>query len=143
MSLYKCGLPAQAHQPERLCPHALFAGELSIRKSLDREQQSSYQLQVLVQDGGTPPRSTTGTIYVTVLDENDNAPTFLHVAEGREFLLQVRGLGGSFLSRGSGSLGDREGAPWQSGWLPGKAIVASLEALKSRWASLHADTPRL
>lgn len=91
-------------------PHALFAGELSIRKSLDREQQSSYQLQVLVQDGGTPPRSTTGTIYVTVLDENDNAPTFLHVAEGREFLLQVRGLGGSFLSRGSVSLGDRERA---------------------------------
>ncbi|XP_007441203.1 protocadherin-16 [Python bivittatus] len=64
-------------------------GELSIRKSLDREQQSSYQLQVLVQDGGTPPRSTTGTIYVTVLDENDNAPAFLHVAEGRELFLQV------------------------------------------------------
>ncbi|KAL8191488.1 UNVERIFIED_CONTAM: hypothetical protein K2H54_073910, partial [Gekko kuhli] len=64
-------------------------GELSCRQGLDREQQASYQLQVLVQDGGTPPRSTTGTIYITVLDENDNAPTFLHVAEGRELLLQV------------------------------------------------------
>ncbi|XP_053163649.1 protocadherin-16 [Hemicordylus capensis] len=64
-------------------------GELSIRKSLDREQQASYQLQVVVQDGGTPPRSATGTVYVTVLDENDNAPSFLHVAEGRELLLQV------------------------------------------------------
>ncbi|KAJ7320114.1 hypothetical protein JRQ81_019625 [Phrynocephalus forsythii] len=64
-------------------------GELSIRKSLDREQQASYQLHVLVQDGGTPPRSTTGTVFVTVLDENDNAPAFLHVAEGRELLLQV------------------------------------------------------
>nr|XP_034970866.1 protocadherin-16 [Zootoca vivipara]XP_034970867.1 protocadherin-16 [Zootoca vivipara] len=64
-------------------------GELSLRRSLDREQQASYQLQVVVQDGGTPPRSTTGTVYVTVLDENDNAPTFLHVAEGRELLLQV------------------------------------------------------
>ncbi|KAH0625313.1 hypothetical protein JD844_033822 [Phrynosoma platyrhinos] len=64
-------------------------GELSIRKSLDREQQASYQLQVLVQDGGTPPRSTTGTVYVTVLDENDNTPAFLHVAEGRELLVQV------------------------------------------------------
>ncbi|XP_058040715.1 protocadherin-16 isoform X3 [Ahaetulla prasina] len=79
----------------RLVPHEghflihTQTGELSIRKSLDREQQSSYQLQVLVQDGGTPPRSTTGTIYVTVLDENDNAPAFLHVAEGRELLLQV------------------------------------------------------
>ncbi|XP_067322476.1 LOW QUALITY PROTEIN: protocadherin-16 [Anolis sagrei] len=64
-------------------------GELSIGKSLDREQQASYQLQVLVQDGGTPPRSATGTIYVTVLDENDNTPSFLHVAEGRELLVQV------------------------------------------------------
>ncbi|XP_026577443.1 protocadherin-16 [Pseudonaja textilis] len=79
----------------RLVPHEghflihTQTGELSIRKSLDREQQSSYQLQVLVQDGGTPPRSTTGTIYVSVLDENDNAPAFLHVAEGRELLLQV------------------------------------------------------
>ncbi|XP_070605431.1 protocadherin-16 [Erythrolamprus reginae] len=79
----------------RLVPHEghflihTQTGELSIRKSLDREQQGSYQLQVLVQDGGTPPRSTTGTIYITVLDENDNAPAFLHVAEGRELLLQV------------------------------------------------------
>lgn len=88
------------HQPEGFCLPALLAGELSIRKSLDREQQSSYQLQVLVQDGGTPPRSTTGTIYITVLDENDNAPAFLHVAEGHELLLQVRGLSGSSLSRG-------------------------------------------
>uniref|UniRef100_A0A8D2L4T7 Protocadherin-16 n=1 Tax=Varanus komodoensis TaxID=61221 RepID=A0A8D2L4T7_VARKO len=57
--------------------------------SLDRELQASHQLLVLVQDGGTPPRSTTGTVYVTVLDENDHPPTFLHVAEGRELLLQV------------------------------------------------------
>ncbi|XP_077197129.1 protocadherin-16 isoform X2 [Paroedura picta] len=64
-------------------------GELSCRHSLDREQQASYQLHVLVQDGGTPPRSATGTVYITVLDENDNAPTFLHVAEGRELFLQV------------------------------------------------------
>ncbi|XP_060119777.1 protocadherin-16 [Heteronotia binoei] len=64
-------------------------GELSCRQSLDREQQASYQLLILVQDGGTPPRSATGTVYVTVLDENDNAPAFLHVAEGRELLLQV------------------------------------------------------
>lgn len=73
-----------------MCP----AGELSCRRSLDREQQASYQLQVLVQDGGTPPRSATGTVYITVLDENDNGPAFLHVAEGRELFLQVGpGLG--------------------------------------------------
>ncbi|NXH17451.1 PCD16 protein, partial [Bucco capensis] len=64
-------------------------GELSTKRSLDREQQSSYQLLVMVQDGGAPPRSTTGTVYVTVLDENDNAPAFLHVAGGQELPVQV------------------------------------------------------
>ncbi|XP_075773423.1 protocadherin-16 isoform X2 [Pelodiscus sinensis] len=65
------------------------SGELTAKRSLDREQQSSYQLLVIVQDGGTPPRSVTGTVYVTVLDENDNVPAFLHVQSGRELLVQV------------------------------------------------------
>ncbi|XP_062870185.1 protocadherin-16-like [Trichomycterus rosablanca] len=65
-------------------------GEISTRTPLDREHQSSYQLVVVVQDGGTPPRSATGTAHVTVLDENDNAPVFSHVLPGRELLIQVQ-----------------------------------------------------
>uniref|UniRef100_A0A8C4NTH0 Protocadherin-16 n=1 Tax=Dicentrarchus labrax TaxID=13489 RepID=A0A8C4NTH0_DICLA len=53
-------------------------GEISTRLALDREQHSSYQLVVVVQDGGTPPRSATGTAHITVLDENDHAPIFTH-----------------------------------------------------------------
>ncbi|XP_043928153.1 protocadherin-16 [Protopterus annectens] len=64
-------------------------GEVATKVSLDREHQSTYILIVLVQDGGTPPRSATGTIYVTVLDENDNAPVFLHASLGRELTVQV------------------------------------------------------
>ncbi|XP_038820726.1 protocadherin-16-like [Salvelinus namaycush] len=64
-------------------------GEISTRLSLDREQQSSYQLVVVVQDGGTPPRSATGTAHITVLDENDNAPVFSHAHPDRELLIQV------------------------------------------------------
>uniref|UniRef100_A0A3Q3JL15 Protocadherin-16 n=1 Tax=Monopterus albus TaxID=43700 RepID=A0A3Q3JL15_MONAL len=64
-------------------------GEISTRLALDREQQSSYQLVVVVQDGGTPPRSATGTAHITVLDENDHAPSFAHARPGRELLLQV------------------------------------------------------
>ncbi|KAJ8342522.1 hypothetical protein SKAU_G00324500 [Synaphobranchus kaupii] len=63
-------------------------GEISTRIMLDREHQSSYQLVVVVQDGGTPPRSATGTAHITVLDDNDNAPSFTH-APGGELLLQV------------------------------------------------------
>uniref|UniRef100_A0A667YUI3 Protocadherin-16 n=1 Tax=Myripristis murdjan TaxID=586833 RepID=A0A667YUI3_9TELE len=64
-------------------------GEISTRLALDREQQSSYQLVVVVQDGGTPPRSATGTAHITVLDENDNAPSFSHGQPDRELILQV------------------------------------------------------
>ncbi|KAM9729569.1 protocadherin-16 [Menidia menidia] len=64
-------------------------GEISTRVALDREQQSSYQLIVVVQDGGTPPRSATGTAHITVLDENDHAPVFSHVRPDRELLFQV------------------------------------------------------
>uniref|UniRef100_A0A8C1ZW21 Protocadherin-16 n=1 Tax=Cyprinus carpio TaxID=7962 RepID=A0A8C1ZW21_CYPCA len=65
-------------------------GEISTRAALDREHQSSYQLIVVVQDGGTPPRSATGTAHITVLDENDNAPAFSHTQPGREILIQVQ-----------------------------------------------------
>ncbi|XP_049895859.1 protocadherin-16-like [Epinephelus moara] len=64
-------------------------GEISTRVALDREQQSSYQVVVVVQDGGTPPRSATGTAHITVLDENDHAPSFTHARPDRELLHQV------------------------------------------------------
>ncbi|XP_074527695.1 protocadherin-16 isoform X1 [Halichoeres trimaculatus] len=64
-------------------------GEISTRLALDREHQSSYQLVVVVQDGGTPPRSATGTAHISVLDENDHAPSFTHARPDRELLLQV------------------------------------------------------
>ncbi|MBN3320699.1 PCD16 protein, partial [Atractosteus spatula] len=65
-------------------------GEISTRTALNREHQSSYQLVVVVQDGGTPPRSATGTAHITVLDENDNAPSFTHAKPGRDLLMQVQ-----------------------------------------------------
>ncbi|XP_008579802.1 PREDICTED: protocadherin-16 [Galeopterus variegatus] len=55
-------------------------GEVTTLQTLDREQQSSYQLLVQVQDGGSPPRSTTGTVHIVVLDLNDNSPTFLQAS---------------------------------------------------------------
>ncbi|XP_051903998.1 protocadherin-16-like [Hippocampus zosterae] len=51
-------------------------GEISTRRALDRERRSSFRLVVVVRDGGTPPRSATGTAHVSVLDENDHAPAF-------------------------------------------------------------------
>lgn len=64
-------------------------GEISTRMTLDREQQSSYQLVVVAQDGGSPPRSATGTAFITVLDENDNDPVFIHSQSGKNIIIQV------------------------------------------------------
>ncbi|XP_060097159.1 cadherin-23 isoform X1 [Heteronotia binoei] len=52
-------------------------GEIATRPSPpDRERQQFYQLVVAVEDEGNPALSATTTIYVTILDENDNAPVF-------------------------------------------------------------------
>ncbi|XP_026528519.1 cadherin-23, partial [Notechis scutatus] len=52
-------------------------GEIATRPSPpDRERQQFYRLVVTVEDEGNPALSATTTVYVTILDENDNPPVF-------------------------------------------------------------------
>ncbi|XP_068446032.1 protocadherin gamma-A10-like [Clinocottus analis] len=50
--------------------------EIVLQKPLDRERHPHLSLKLIAVDGGTPQRSGTVNIDVTVLDANDNAPVF-------------------------------------------------------------------
>ncbi|XP_027722594.1 protocadherin-23 [Vombatus ursinus] len=63
------------------CPSLAFAvdpesGVISTTRTLDREVQEAVGLQVVAQDLGQPPLSSTCWVSVTVEDVNDNEPVF-------------------------------------------------------------------
>uniref|UniRef100_UPI00358F8A41 protocadherin-9-like isoform X3 n=1 Tax=Myxine glutinosa TaxID=7769 RepID=UPI00358F8A41 len=51
-------------------------GVLSITESLDREQNRFFRLTAIARDRGVPPLEGNATVFVRVLDRNDNAPRF-------------------------------------------------------------------
>ncbi|XP_075447166.1 protocadherin-8-like [Ascaphus truei] len=50
--------------------------DLVLMKELDRENLSSYTLELVAMDGGSPSRSGSAVVNVRVLDFNDNSPVF-------------------------------------------------------------------
>lgn len=56
---------------------------------LDREIYSSYQLDIEAADNGSPPKSSTCVLHITVVDKNDNNPVLptplpVNIGEGTE-----------------------------------------------------------
>ncbi|XP_060743723.1 protocadherin-16 [Tachysurus vachellii] len=118
--------------PDRHFQINSHTGEISTRLALDREHQSSYQLVVVVQDSGTPPRSATGTAFITVLDENDNAPFFTR----RDLLMQV--LEGQPSGVLLGTITAKDPDEGENG-----TVFYSLSGLRAERFSLHPITGEL
>ncbi|XP_078405894.1 protocadherin alpha-C2-like [Cetorhinus maximus] len=52
-------------------------GTIYALRSFDYEQLKQFQIQVQAQDAGSPPLSSTATVNVIILDQNDNAPVIV------------------------------------------------------------------
>ena len=52
------------------------SGWIYLRQPLDRETRDHYMLTVAATDNGTPAGTATSRVSVTVLDANDNDPSF-------------------------------------------------------------------
>ncbi|XP_074068882.1 protocadherin beta-6-like [Macrotis lagotis] len=59
--------------------------ELVLDKVLDREEHPELTLTLMAMDGGSPPRSGTAQVRITVVDVNDNAPAFVQ----SKYLVQI------------------------------------------------------
>jgi hypothetical protein len=62
-------------------------GVVKTTQTLDREKTESYSLTVLASDGGNPALTSTVTLSITILDENDNYPVFsqsVYIADIKE-----------------------------------------------------------
>lgn len=53
-----------------------FSLTIFVKKELDRESQSSYQVIIVAKDGGNPVLSGSTTVSITVTDINEHAPEF-------------------------------------------------------------------
>ncbi|XP_078405851.1 protocadherin-10-like [Cetorhinus maximus] len=52
-------------------------GNIYPLRSFDYEKLKNFQFQVQAQDAGSPPLSSTATVSVIILDQNDNAPVIV------------------------------------------------------------------
>lgn len=53
-----------------------LTGQLIVKTQLDRENIQEYRIKILAKDQGLPPKSSTATVILDILDVNDNDPVF-------------------------------------------------------------------
>lgn len=73
-------------------------GQIYLGGELDRETTSSYVLTVMARDAGTPSLSSSTSVTIEVLDENDNAPEFMHLGERKISVSETLAVGSELVT---------------------------------------------
>ncbi|XP_066572835.1 protocadherin gamma-A3 isoform X22 [Amia ocellicauda] len=66
----------QQNAPFKLVPSIKNYYSLVTESDLDRETVSQYNITITAADEGSPPQSSSKTIYIPISDVNDNSPVF-------------------------------------------------------------------
>lgn len=66
------------------------SGQVTLVGKLDYESTSSYSLKIVAVDGGAVPLSSSCLLSISVLDENDNSPSFPKAAPAVDVLENMR-----------------------------------------------------
>ncbi|XP_050168444.1 protocadherin gamma-B5-like [Myiozetetes cayanensis] len=110
------------------------SGAVYAQRSLDYEQCREFAVAVRAQDGGAPARSSTATVRVFVLDQNDNAPRVLYPPPA---------AGGASSVAAAFEVVPRSA---EAGYLVGKVVAVDADAGRNAWLSyelVQASEPAL
>ncbi|XP_029816071.1 protocadherin gamma-B5-like [Manacus vitellinus] len=113
------------------------SGAVYAQRSLDYEQCREFTVAVRAQDGGSPARSSTATVRVFVLDQNDNAPRVLYPPPPAASGAAPGSVGSAF------EVVPRSAS---SGYLVGKVVAVDADAGRNAWLSyelVQASEPAL
>nr|XP_056718424.1 protocadherin gamma-B5-like isoform X17 [Euleptes europaea] len=95
-------------------------GTIYAQRSFDYEQFREFHIQVKAQDGGSPPLSSNVTVWVFILDQNDNSPRILYPSKGAD-----------------GSVFEMVPNSAESGYLVTKVVAVDADSGHNAWLSFH------
>uniref|UniRef100_A0A803TTK9 Cadherin domain-containing protein n=1 Tax=Anolis carolinensis TaxID=28377 RepID=A0A803TTK9_ANOCA len=97
------------------------SGIIYAQRSFDYEQGREFQVEVRAQDGGSPPLSSTATVKVFILDQNDKSPQILYPSHGLE----------------GSALFEMVPRSAEEGYLVTKVVAVDADSGHNAWLSYH------
>nr|XP_060630203.1 protocadherin gamma-B5-like isoform X17 [Anolis sagrei ordinatus] len=97
------------------------SGVIYAQRSFDYEQCQEFQVEVRAQDGGSPPLSSTVTVKVFILDQNDKSPQILYPSQGVE----------------GSALFEMVPRSAEGGYLVTKVVAVDADSGHNAWLSYH------